>query len=770
MSQNDLNLRDVFNMQPQTSISKFKAGMAKFATDHKLPFTPSLNELNMEDMSSLTKTGQTYNHVVSFLNSLGHGNISNQFWSKGAGKEGFVVTQVSEDELSSLHSDLHTLCETCGIPNDRIAATMESLALILHRYSNDKVDDHFKTQSTQMAGMRNLSSIYPSSVTADASYSGALIGREMFGSNVGQMITDIKTAMTITLLKAYKGVTNRMMHRAPNDTGVVQWVVPNDEFYDLAKSQAKTTKERESWSHRNQLLTLHRHPEPVDMELIPVVPMADMDIDNEFLLADNILLPDVEINLWDMSMIEGKIGHDQFNYTDLLSAKVNLRSIHVEITKGDPDNGGVKEQFILDLSPYHAMTMFNHQSTTWYNTADRAANFTGRIGFHKNTMTAETKPSTIFATLSQSVEYIVGKMFFNANVNLASAVIRGGGSMQFIPALSVEGAVPTAELTALLKELKCEIIGWEVNAFYSEENFRKTNMAVRSLSDVFTYSLPDGRTVVVDHSHNQSLPEHALAVASEIQTIGIDHRNIQIAMKTLKSTADRVKNEMLDKRYIENFDNITTAKAFVSGRKVNPMVAIKTIDFDNVVNFRTSDVLSDLWTYMRACMNTITTELHYRSLLLQYTEDAAPHYKVLTTTPIIDCLWALASVHENMMHSGKNGEQMFDVKVPGKPVEFKTVLPNGTVLEFVTSAFHYVEDLMIMIPYRPNAPQSDLNFMVNFDGGQYSVNWSPTDGHNATTRRSMQNTREYPIALCGLGAIITVVNRDRYWTGIGSVN
>lgn len=769
MSTSTPSLHDVFNMQPQTSISKFKAGMAKFSTDHKLPYSQSLSELNLDDMSSLTKTGQTYNAVVDFLNTLGHGNISREFWAKGAGKEGFVVTKISDDEVSSLHKDLHELCVTCGIPQDRITATMESLALILHRYTNDKLEEHFRTQSTQLTGMRSLASIYPASVMADASYSGALMGREMFGANSSQMITDIKTAMTITLLKGYKGITNRMMHRVANDTGMVQFVVPNDEFYDLAKSQAKTSRERDSWNHRNQLLTLHTRPEPVDMELIPVVPQKALDVDNKYLLADNILLPDVEINLWDLATVEGKVGYDQFNYTDLLSSKVTLRSIHVEITKGDPDAGGTKEQFILDLTPYSAMNTFTHMSNTWNNSADRVANFSGRLGFHKDTMTATGTRSSIFATLSQSVEYITGKMFFNAQVNLQSASVRGGGSMQFAPALSVEGAMPSTDLTNLLKDLKCEIIGWEINAFYSEENFRKTNMAVRSMSDVFTYSLPDGRTIVVDHSHNQSLPEHALGVSAEIQCIGIDHRNNQIAMKTLKSTADRVKNERQDKRYIENFDNITTAKAFVSGRKINPMVAIKTIDFNNVENFRSSDVLSDLWTYMRACMNTITTELHYRSLLLQQTEDAAPHYKVLTTTPIIDCLWALASIHENQMQNGKAGEMMFDVKTPGKPVEFKTTLPNGTVLEFVTTAFHYMEDTMMVIPYRPNAPQSDLNFMVNYDGGQYSVNWSPTDGHNATTRRSMQNTREYPVALCGLGAIITVVNRDKYWTGIGSM-
>lgn len=756
------------NHSEKSPIRQFRAGMAKLATDHKLPWDPQFTEFNPEQMTSFGKSGQFYNKVVNFLNTTGYGTLNNTFWG-AAGKEGFKMSAVGSQELASMGEGLYQLCKDCEIPEERIASTMENLALIVHRYTNDRVDDHFKTMQTADIGHRNLASIYPSSVTANASYSGALMGREMFGSDMAQSIADIKTAMTLTLLKGYKGLSNRLMHRVSNDTGVVQFVRPNDEFYDLAKSQNKSTAERQSWAHRNQMITLLRHPEPVDMELIPVVPLYDADTEHKYLVANNILKPNVEIPLWDLSMVEGKVGYDQLNYTDLLSARIQLRAVHLKVTKGDPAAGGTTEQFMVNLTPYANMGTFTHMNNTQDNVADRGVMFLTKIAFDKDLMTAEDKRTTIFSGMNRSLEYVIGSLNFNGRANLQSARVYGSGNVEFRPVVSINGADASPELKELVKDITCEVIGWEIDAFYSEENFRKTNMAVRSMTDVLTYTLPDGRTIVVDHAHNQTLPEHALDVAAEVQTIGIDHRNLQLIMKTLKATADRVKNEMSDSRYIENYDNMTVAKSFVSGCRVNPTVMIKTIDFQNVVNFRTSDVLSDLWTYMRACMNTITTEMHYRSLLLQQLEDSAPVYKCITTTPIIDCLWSLASIHENQMPSGKNGEQVFEVKVPGKPTEFKTVLPNGTIIEFVTTAFHYMEDTMILIPYRPNQPQSDLNFAVNYDGGQYSVNWTPTDGANATYRRSMQNTREYPIALNGMGCIINILNRDKYWTGIGKI-
>ncbi len=749
-------------------LKSFRAGMAKFTTDHTLPWANQNSEFELDKMSEEKAVGRVYNQVVKFLNQLQIGTVDNTFFPRG-GRESMNLSAVTSDQLPALQPALHALCTQCGVSEDRIASTMENLAMTLYRYTNNKVDDMFRTQSVADQSSRGLSSIYPTSVTSAASYTGNLIGREMFGANTAQTTMDLKTALTIVLIKGYKGLSNRIMHRVANDTGVVQFTRPNDEFYDLAKSQGKTTAERQSWAHRNQLINLHRHPEPVDMELIPVVPLADLDPDKNYLIDTNILKPNVEIPLWDLSMVEGKIGYDQFNYTDLLSSKIGLRAIHIKVTKGDPAAGGAEEQFMINLAPYSAMAMFSHLNNTIDNIADRGVMFATRVAFDKDMLTAENERTTIFGAINSSVEYVLGHLNFNGRANLQSARVLGSGNLEFRPAPAVAGADASDDLKALLKELKCEIVGWELDVFYSEANFRKTNMAVRAMNDVLTYTLPDGRTIVVDHAHNQALPEHVLDVATEVQTIGIDHRNLQLIMKTLKATHDRIKMESVDKRYIENYDNLTVAKSFVSGARVNPVVMVKSIDFDKVVNFRTSDVLSDLWTYMRACMNTITTEMHYRSLLLQQTEDAAPVYKCITTTPIIDCLWSLASIHENQMPSGKNGEQVFEVKTPGKSPEFKTVLPNGTIIEFVTTAFHYMEDVMLLIPYRPNQPQSDLNFAVNYDGGQYSVNWQPTDGQNATYRRSMQNTREYPIALCGLGCIINVLNRDKYWTGLGKI-
>ena len=97
-------------------------------------------------------------------------------------------------------------------------------------------------------------------------------------------------------------------------------------------------------------------------------------------------------------------------------------------------------------------------------------------------------------------------------------------------------------------------------------------MAARSLTTMITYELPQGKTIVVDFSMQQALPEHVLNVAQEIQSIGIDHRNVQMFMKTMKSVYDRVINERSDPNYKENYGGHDVNSAFVSGTKVNPEI------------------------------------------------------------------------------------------------------------------------------------------------------------------------------------------------------
>ena len=768
-------------MTPDSPLKKFKQTLKSLATNHKLAYAgESLLPENLLEVGERTYYGRTYNKVVQFLNSLGAGRVNTLLNPSGeeqtlaTGHEGWSLNKIDSDTLDTKASALFELCKDCNIPEDRIMSTVENLLMCLNRYCGEgSVDDHFRiANASSLQGYHRLDSIYPASIISDATYSGNLIGREMFGANIPQKTLDIKTAMTITLVKGYKGLANRYMHRVSNDNGVVMFIVPNDEFYDLAKSQDKSSAVRDSWSHRNQLITLMTNPEPVDMEMIPVHLQKKLDPDNEYLLADDVLLPNKEVSLWDMSLIEGKAGYDQFNYTDLLSYKVALRAVHVEIAKGKVGEDGTvttegtPEQYVLNLTNFGAMTNFTHMNNTVANQADRSVQFVGRLPFDKDSMTADGERTTLFANLNRATEYVIAILHFNAITNLQSTRTHGSGSIEFRAVSSLKDTPVSDELKELVKTLNGNIIGWEIDARYSEENFRKTNMAVRAMSDVFSYTLPDGRTIVVDYSHRQTLAEHSLQVASEVQTIGIDHRDLQIVLKTIKATGDRIRNERVDKRYIENYDNMTVSKSFVSGRRVNPTIAQKTIDMSKVVIFQSSDMLSDHWTYMRACMNAITTEMSYRSLLLQQLEGAKVKYKVITTTPLLDTIWSLANIHENQMPSGKAGEMVFEQKTPGKPVEFKTTLPNGVELEFITTAFHYMKDTMILLPYRDNSPMDDLNFAVNFDGGQYSVNWTPTDGNNMTIRRSMQNTREYPIVLCGIAALITVINYDHLIPGM----
>lgn len=721
-------------------------------------------------VTTRTRAGRIFNMVTDMLNSTGicPGAVA-KLTELGATGEGFHTSSVDADALPQYSDKFAELCQKAEIEPEYWQYCLESMGTAIYRLTDSsRYKDHFNTTSIDNSTMRGYNTIYPQGVLSDMTFKGAFTmsnGKESFGLNSNTLLPDLKMVITLGLLKTMKGFTNRLMHRVANDSGAVQFVSPNDEFYNLVKSQGSTTDERQGWDHRAQLIHLMTDPSPVNMDLIPVVPLADNDPEHKYLLADGILLPGTTVPLWDMAADEAKIGYERTNYTDLLSGKMAVRGVHLKISDGtNPD-----EYYFVETSMYPGASMVNTPNTFEDSGDYSAGSLVVEVAFDRDSKTAPYDGSTpeatrIFSGMNASTEYIAVRLNFSAHCNIMSARCYGMGATEIRPVVNT-GKDTTTATVDLLNKLKVEIIGWEPDCKYSEENFRKTNMAVRSMLDLYTYPLPDGRTIAHDSSMRQPDDEHMLDVAATVQSIGFDERNLNLINKTLMSVKDRLAKEQSDPHFKTNFGNQTVNRAFVSGRKINPEVYHGQIDLEQVTNFRTSDILSDIREYVRASLNLIVSRMHYRSLYMVNLDGRVPMYNVLTTTPIIECLFSIPSIYPHFMPNGVNGEEVFQVKSPGRPLEYVTKLPCGTVLRFVSTTFRKMDNTMLIIPFVENDPASDLNYAINYDGGQFSVTFNPVD-MNAVNRRTLVNYREMPITLCPIGGIVRVKGMKKFFPDI----
>lgn len=738
-------------------VHAFEEHLTDFAKSKNLNYVPHEQNTKTLTIGQRTQCGRIYNAVTSFLNSA---NLyRNSMFSYdicptiGAGREGFECSNIPDGQLEAYTNPLYDLCVECGVPKESIMGTISGLANNLAKYCNtDVMTQHFtRTTASGLEGYRPSGSIYPAAALSDVSFDNTMPGTEAFGATVDTVIPDLKMALTITLLKPFRGIMSRFMHRTTTAQSVVTYIVHNDEYYNLVSSQDKSAEVRYGYEHRKKLISLYTDPRPVDMTLNPVIPLKTNDLDGDKVYEDGILKFGASVNLFELAGIANKIGYDKYNFTDLLSERIILDKVYVKITKDS-----TSEIYKLDTSTY-PQSQLNMMQTTQNDSGDKHTLFNAKFPFSKDSTTTAGATSTIFADVDPAVEYIILTCHLGAQVNIMTSYATGIASYTLGVATTSKDTAASGTIKTLAGSLTIEFLGYELDAKYSEENLRKASMAARSLTNVFTYELPQGKTCVVDFSMQQSLPEHVLNVAQEIQSIGIDHRNIQIFEKTLKSVHDRVLKENSDPEYIKNFENYTVNSAYVSGQKVNPNVVLATIDLRNVVSIRSSDMLSDINSYFLAYLNKSLSMMHYRSLYLQNLGNGeAPTYKGLTSNLILENLFSLPCLHAHYMPEGMNGVQLFKEKNPGENVEFTAKLYSGTRIELITTAFDYMKNKIIIVPYRPNDPSSDLNFGQNHDGGQFVANYMPTDGNNAVNRRVFVNSREFPIILCPVGGIYTI--------------
>lgn len=745
----------------QGPTAAFESALMDFAQQNKLPIVPNTPALPSDmRVTDRTTIGRVYNAVVQMMNEsslYGSRQYDNTFaFENRSAMESMSAVDYNADRVSSLTDKLYDLCQIAQTPATETMETMRSLQQVLHRYLGHTVQmDHWSKDNSNSQNLTAMNSVYPSGALSDVSFDNKAPGQEAFGATMDTVLPDIRMAMTVVLLKPHKGIMSRLIHRRTIAGSVIQYVINNDEFYDLTKSQDKSGEVRNSWSHRIPIVALYRNPNPVNMQLQPIIPQKALDVDDKYLVADGIMKFNVEVNMFDLTLDPQKIGYNNVNYTDLVSENVVVDSVYFNISNAA---GTVIEQYKANTSSIKNARL--NMPAQVDNSGERVTNLQLIVQMNKNTAMSNGQANALFSSIQPDADYHVEVVMTVApRINLMTAIAEATSHAR----LSVGKKTATAIVPGAVQDMvtgsdayTVELVGYSLDAKFSEENLRKTNMSIRSLTYTAQYELPQGKSIVVDFSMQQSVPEHVLNTAQEVQAIGIDHRNLQAFLKLMREVHDQGKIEDADPLYRDRNNGRSLNTTFISGQRVNPTVIMNTIDLTRVVNIRSSDLLGDIRQFMDSFINKTISLLHWRSLYTQQLDNGEiPTYKVLTSGPIIENLFSIPHIHNHLHPQGMEAEQIFRQKKHGEPIEFTRVLPSGVKLECISTPFKYMQNQIMIIPFRSGDAASELNFAHNWDGGQFVANYTPVD-QNQVNKRVYMNTREWPIPTCPCGVLIRI--------------
>lgn len=686
------------------------------------------------DASDLYSIGkQTFDKVGEFLTN--HNAVR-----AGAYEHMSVANEALtfDDAMTSTGvEELQTLVKSCGIADAYLVPCCEAVLNIIDRCLHRSATAAWTQQNMKGDAVRNgapapnsLSDIYASDTVA-ALTGGYAPSTEAFGVNVDLAVPDLKIAVSVAIMNYHTRLLPRILPTKPINQPQISFTKEYLEVYDLKDIDGK----------RARLVDLYQNPEFAANELTRIVPMLTSQADaSNFLVADDLIKFGVKANILKLSLQASKPGFTQINRTDLIAEGVKLDSVTVSLTVGS----GEPEQFKV------AVPLSINRLTRMVNAADSAmrnADIKFRVQLRKGDAKADGTPSTILSELGDN-ESVVLEFNLKPTISLKFGLVDCLGSANMRARHDIDNSQLTpGEGASKVAAGTLALVGYTLDARFSEENLRKTNIAIWTHRQPFSYDVPIGRNYVYDYAIGQDNAEEHATNLTKVIGIGQDDIALRtVAIRTLEDVADRLAitgTNPVDK-------NEYVGKFFVAGDKVRPAVFKGTLDFSALNIIRDADRSGDIKQKTITFLNAVTTKVLYDSFFLQQIGGAGVTFKCVTSLPILGNVIGVPHIHDHM-----NKEDQRDI---GDGVEYVLVLPNGVRIEFVTSTFDYMADQMVMWPVIKNNADSELNYAVNLDYGTMVAHYTPSG--EAAHHRMFANIRELPIVLNPVGIIISVAGMD----------
>lgn len=711
---------------------------------------------NLGDVSDMSKIeiGSVYSKVCSFLEAS---NLVPSVSYEGLNNFGKCIPQFNEEvSVTDIGVEgILDLCKSCNIDPKYYSQAVEAVGHCIEKYSSGQVlTDHFdKKPNTNSLNneIKDLGTMFSSTamsgITSDAS-----LGLESFGKDIDKTIVDAKVAVAITILRFHRSTLARLIPNRPEEQNFVLFNVDNLEMYDLQKSRDASAEERYHGNHRIPFIDLYRDPSPANTTTKPIILLTANDsTTTPKLYIENMPFIGKKLNMFDYSLQPGVLGYSHVDYTDLVSEGAKIKGLVIKVSDGTTD------EFIYVPTANRGGSRFV-MSNNSKDSGDRVSSLQDYTILNNATVKMDSLATVLMTGLSADAYINVG-INVQGHLNLKTSDASVLGALD-VSLKTQSGSAPIAGDTTIFDGLTITLLAWEPDARFNEENIRKTTKAMRIMTRTFGYEIPGNTSVIAQYSLNQSRPETVIDAISKLTGIGLDDRGIKLFLDNINTVYDRLQSE---KSYSDEDYTNKVMNDFVAGQQVYPYIYRDSIDITaNLANIRSGDIWGDLKSVIEKQLLEIITRAYQQSFYVQALNPGEkPTFNVLTSGYILSALLSVPHYHTEL--DNKAG----DIPNNGN-IQYRRVLPNGTVLNVITTTFSYMTDLILIIPNRPTNAKSPLNYAQNIDRGTFVAQITPyVEG--SINKQVVANSRSFPIITCPLGMLLQVVGLSKVFDGAGTL-
>ena len=639
------------------------------------------------------------------------------------------------------------LMDDCHIPEGQKAACMEQCAIVLNRILNNaqSSNEAWAAQSRRAdhsangVQARDLGSIYPSDVVD--SLSNAAPSTEAFGATIDMVIPDLKISLTTAIMNFHARIMPRFLPIRTTDQPNATYTKEYLEIYDNSKHDGKSMR----------LLDLYADPKFARNELQQIIPLAANDTEGEVVVKDGILKFGPKANILKLSLNDTLPGYDKINRTDIIEENVKLEYVYVSL-----NNGSKTEIFQVKVPE-----SFNRLSRAYnsHDSADRQGDFEFSVKLYNNSTIAgvggdsttwNEATTEILAGLADS-EFIRLRLIVKPSLNLKRGIADCQGSFTVEAGHEVDASKISPATTTLAQTLAAEtghaLVGYTLDARFSEANLRKTNISMMTHRVPFAYDIPVGRNYTFDYAIGQVNAEENAANLMKIIGIGQDDVQLTQVIRTIEDVYDRINNFTADPQNI--YDHV--GADFVAGDKVRPTIYTGTLDFSKLNTIRDADRSGDIKQKARTYLNGVTSKILQLSFLQQQLGGSTTAtFRCVTSMEVLGNIFSIQHIHNHMVKD--------DMRNIGDGIEYILVLDNGVRLEFITSTFDYMRDKLVMVPVLPGNADTELNFAQIWNNGNMVAHYTPSG--DAAWHRLFANVRELLVTTNPVGCIVDIVGMD----------
>jgi hypothetical protein len=629
-------------------------------------------------------------------------------------------------------TSISTMLEECQIPESQHEAARAQLALVCAKYFTAGAgSDIFRMQQrraeTESIKLSNLSDIFSDRVA------GNLTSLEGFGAFVDTTVPDLQNAMTVAIMRFHMGLVPRMLPTLPTAEPCAIYQVPRYSVFDLADADAEPTA----------LVDLFEDPSLVANDLPTVTPLDANDTDDLYLVADSVIRFNVEAPLLDLAIDSETPGYTQTNHTDTIADGAHIAAVKVQVTLAVEGDDDVVSIFRIPIP--RAMGRLT-RSTDSPDAADRIKTLTKETFINSATLVdGSASGSDIFGDAEDTAEGIKVTTSLNVTLNLKSGKVRGLGTAAVASHHTsgdtddISEALATA-FGASDANLSVALVGYEMDCRHSEENLRKSSIAVREDRGTLAYELPLGRHYIYDSPLSGSNEQNIPAVLARITNLGEDYSALVCITDWLDNVADALSDEDLA------LSNGDVGRRYAAGSMVRPYVFTDTFDITGLKTRQDADRTGDIAQRVKSYLTSVTARIQAGSFIQE--QIAAGNkvvYRLATSSTILACVLGQPHIFAHLNTAVRGGDN---------GVELRIVLDNDVVIEVVTSNMSAVADKMVLVPYIEADPKSVLNGGAVWDMG--TVVGQFTNSNSGAYRRSFSMARQQAVPTNPIGAVIDV--------------